>query len=153
MEGRCVIMLLMFMWADRATRKRQGKTRRGGSPQLTPILPVTVFCEQTTHGSHLASFQVLSVTFSGCSFTDHPPPSPPHTVPGEQGTDDPRPANTEFAETPRGGWRYSHKVFPSSGFTWTAVRACLRVTNALVQPSGFEVIGNMQNWITFDFHT
>lgn len=25
--------------------------------------------------------------------------------------------------------------------------------NALVQPSGFEVIGNMQNWITFDFHT
>lgn len=25
--------------------------------------------------------------------------------------------------------------------------------NALIQPSpGFEVIGNMQNWITFDFH-
>lgn len=35
----------------------------------------------------------------------------------------------------------------------TALHVYLQAINAFVQPFGFEVIGNMQNWITSDFHT
>lgn len=127
-----------------------GRAQRDKDPVPPDFHPaLTVICDHITHGSYLASFQVPSFTFSGCLLTDHQPPPPAQTA-GEQGT--------EGALACRRG--HSHQIHGDAtrgctmmSFTCLhilasplAVRVYLQVINALVQPSGFEVTGYLQNW-------
>lgn len=73
-------------------------------PDFHPAL--TVICGHITHWSHLASLQVLSVTFSGCLLTDYQPSSPPPRADCEESRalKEPWPPNrlipTKFTEMP-----------------------------------------------------